>query len=64
MKSPTAAINLGVIVENSKGAEPDTAGRRIGKRSGGHGMMKRLNTEEWNEQKDMITMAKPRRLIR
>ena len=56
---PNQPIKLGVIVEDSQGAQPDAPERNLKN----HGMMKRLTTEEWNEQKDLITMTKPKRLI-
>ena len=53
------SIELGVIVENSQGAMPSTPSKTLK----GHGMMKRLTTEEWNEQKDLVTMARPKKII-
>ena len=58
-EGPNQPIKLGVIVEDNQGAQPDAPERTLK----GHGMMKRLTTEEWNEQKDLITMAKPKRII-
>ena len=42
---PNQPIKLGIIVEDGQGASADEPGRTLK----GHGMMKRLTTEEWNE---------------
>ena len=49
-KPTQGTTELGMISEDGQGASPDSKSPSPKKK--GYGMMQRLTTEEWNEQKD------------